>query len=238
MHGLLITALESGGADKPHARTGTALTLEHAFFFELCNRALGAPLRAPKILRELSDGRLRVIPKESERAGSSHILRAQRLRIRQNRFSDRLEHELHKTLARTGRARAGQGLVIVCLPPPDRGLNGQPRQHRTPPRQEQSLPETSRPPISIREGMTEFELEVEDTRGEQRVHTRRAQPLEEASHDLGDVGRRSPRMDESFPVEHADIARPKAPSVGDEATHHHTVNAQQILQQMRIEFRN
>ena len=86
--------------------------------------------------------------------------------------------------------------------------------------------------------MTELELDVEDTRGKQRVHTRRTQPLEEASHDLGDVGGWSPRMDEGISVEHADIARPKAPSIGDEATHHHAVNAQQILQQMRIEFRN
>ena len=45
-------------------------------------------------------------------------------------------------------------------------------------------------------------------------------------------------MDKGIPVEHADIARPKAPSIGDEATHHHAVNAQQILQRMRIEFRN
>ena len=75
MHGLLITASESGGADNPHARTGTALTLEHAFFFELCNRALGAPLRAPKILRKLSDSGMRVAAEESERAGSRHILR-------------------------------------------------------------------------------------------------------------------------------------------------------------------
>ena len=70
------------------------------------------------------------------------------------------------------------------------------------------------------------------------MQTRRTQPLEEASHDLGDVGCRSPRMDESIPVEHTDIARPKAPSIGDEATHHDAVNAQQIRQRMRIEFRN
>ena len=75
MPGLLIAALESGGVDNPHARTGTALTLEHAFFFELCNRALGAPLRAPKILRKLSDSGMRVAAEESERAGSRHILR-------------------------------------------------------------------------------------------------------------------------------------------------------------------
>ena len=86
--------------------------------------------------------------------------------------------------------------------------------------------------------MTELELEVEDTRSEQRVHTRRTQPLEEASQDLGDVGRRSPRMDEGISVEHADIARSKAPSIGDEATHHHVVNAQQVRQRMRIELRN
>ena len=165
MHGLLITASESRRTDNPHARTGTPPTLERAFVFQLCDYALGTPLRAPKILRKLSDSGLRVIPKESKRTGSSHILRARRLRIRKNRFPNRLEHKLHKTLTRTGRARAGQGLVIIRLPPPDRGLNRQPRQYRTPPRQEQSLPETSRPPISIREGMTEFELEVEDTRG-------------------------------------------------------------------------
>ena len=86
--------------------------------------------------------------------------------------------------------------------------------------------------------MTELELDVEDTRGKQRVHTRRTQPLEEASHDLGDVGCRSPRMNESIPVEHADIARSKTPSVRDETTHHHAVNAQQIRQRMRIELRN
>lgn len=62
--------------DNPHARTGTPLTLKRAFFFELSDRALGAPLRAPEMLRELSDGGLRGIPKESERTGSSHILRA------------------------------------------------------------------------------------------------------------------------------------------------------------------
>ena len=45
-------------------------------------------------------------------------------------------------------------------------------------------------------------------------------------------------MDEGISVEHADIARPKAPRIGDEATHHHAVNAQQILQQMRIKLRN
>ena len=45
-------------------------------------------------------------------------------------------------------------------------------------------------------------------------------------------------MDEGIPVEHADIARPKAPSIGDEATHHDAVNPQQIRQRMRIEFRN
>ena len=50
------------------------MALKGAFFFELCDCALGAPLRAPKILRELSDGGLRVIPKESKRTGSSHIL--------------------------------------------------------------------------------------------------------------------------------------------------------------------
>ena len=66
----------------------------------------------------------------------------------------------------------------------------------------------------------------------------RTQPLEEASHDLGDVGSRSPGMDECIPVEHTDIARPKTPSIGGEAPHHHAVNAQQIRQRMRIEFRN
>ena len=45
-------------------------------------------------------------------------------------------------------------------------------------------------------------------------------------------------MDESIPVEHTDIARPETPSIGDEATHHDAVNAQQIRQRMRIEFRN
>ena len=75
MHGLLITVLESGGVDNPHARTGTPLTLKRAFFFQLRDHALGTPLRAPKILREMSDGRLRIIPQESERAGSRHILR-------------------------------------------------------------------------------------------------------------------------------------------------------------------
>ena len=84
MPGLLIAALESGGVDNPHARTGTALTLEHAFFFELCDRALGASLRAPKMLRKLSDSGMRVAAEESERAGSSHILRPQRLHIRKN----------------------------------------------------------------------------------------------------------------------------------------------------------
>ena len=86
--------------------------------------------------------------------------------------------------------------------------------------------------------MTELELEVEDTRGEQRVHSRRMQPLEEASHNLRNVGRRSAGMNEGIPVEHADIAGAKAPGVGDEATHHNAVNAQQIRQRMRIEFRN
>ena len=75
MPGLLIAALESGGVDNPHARTGTPLTLERAFFFELSDRALGAPLRTPEMLRELSDGGTRVVAEESERAGSRHILR-------------------------------------------------------------------------------------------------------------------------------------------------------------------
>ena len=75
MHGLLITALESGAADKPHTRPGTPLTLKHAFVFQLCDYALGTPLRAPKILRELSDGGTRVVAEESKRAGSRHILR-------------------------------------------------------------------------------------------------------------------------------------------------------------------
>ena len=75
MHGLLITALASGGADNPQTRTGTPLTLERAFFFELSDRALGTPLRTPEMLRELSDGRTRIVSEESERTGSRHILR-------------------------------------------------------------------------------------------------------------------------------------------------------------------
>ena len=45
-------------------------------------------------------------------------------------------------------------------------------------------------------------------------------------------------MDEGIPVEHTDVTGAKAPSVGGEATHHDAVNAQQIRQRMRIEFRN
>ena len=75
MHGLLITVLESGGVDNPHARTGTPLTLKRAFFFQLRDHALGTPLRTPEMLRELSDGGTRVVAEESERAGSNHFLR-------------------------------------------------------------------------------------------------------------------------------------------------------------------
>ena len=56
MHGLLITVLESGGVDNPHARTGTPLTLKRAFFFQLRDDALSASLRASEVLRELGDG--------------------------------------------------------------------------------------------------------------------------------------------------------------------------------------
>ena len=45
-------------------------------------------------------------------------------------------------------------------------------------------------------------------------------------------------MDEGIPVEHTDIARPKAPSVGDEATHHHAVNALQIRQRIGVKAGN
>ena len=75
MHGLLITASESGGVDNPHAQPGAPLTLKRAFVFQLCDYALGTPLRAPKILRKLSDSGMRVAAEESERAGSRHILR-------------------------------------------------------------------------------------------------------------------------------------------------------------------
>ena len=62
--------------------------------------------------------------------------------------------------------------------------------------------------------MAKLELEVEDTRGEQRVHARCAQPLEEAAHDLGDVRGRSSGMDQSIPIEDTDIAERKRPASG------------------------
>ena len=78
--------------------------------------------------------------------------------------------------------------------------------------------------------MAELEFEVEDARDQEWVYSRRMHPLEEAAHHLGDISGWRPRMDEGTPVEHADIAGAKAPSIGNEATHHHAVNAQQILQ--------
>ena len=77
--------------------------------------------------------------------------------------------------------------------------------------------------------MAELELEVENARDEERVHARHSQPIEEASHDLGDIRGWSPGMDEGVPVEHAHVTGAEAPGVGDEATHHHAVNAQQIF---------
>ena len=49
-------SLRVRGADKPHARTRTPLTLEDAFFLELRDDALSASLRASEVLRELGDG--------------------------------------------------------------------------------------------------------------------------------------------------------------------------------------
>ena len=57
MHGLLITALESGGVDNPHARTRTPLALEHTLIFQLRNQAFSTSLRTSEVLRELSNGR-------------------------------------------------------------------------------------------------------------------------------------------------------------------------------------
>ena len=57
MHGLLITALESGGADNPQTRTRTPLALEHALIFQLRNQAFSTSLRTSEVLRELSNGR-------------------------------------------------------------------------------------------------------------------------------------------------------------------------------------
>ena len=65
MHGLLITASESGGVDNPHAQPGAPLTLEHAFFLELRDDALSASLRAAEVPRELS------LRKSSARARSA-----------------------------------------------------------------------------------------------------------------------------------------------------------------------
>ena len=42
--------------DGPRTRTRTPLTLEEAFFFELCNHTLGGSLRAAEVVRELGDG--------------------------------------------------------------------------------------------------------------------------------------------------------------------------------------
>ena len=86
--------------------------------------------------------------------------------------------------------------------------------------------------------MAKLELEVEDTRGEQRVHVRCAQPLEEAAHDLGDVGSRSAGMDQDIPIENADIAGAKATGVRDEAIHHHAVDSQQFLHRVGVKAGN
>ena len=82
---------------QPTRPNGDSPTLEDAFFFELCDCALGAPLRAPKILRELSDGGLRVIPKESERAGALRVRCTLWPRVRTYGFPDCFEHKLHET---------------------------------------------------------------------------------------------------------------------------------------------
>ncbi len=129
-----------------HKPAGTPLALEYAFFLELCDDALSAPLRAPRccaswatvervLTTEESGARARSRPLHSGRAYSMASL------IASSMNSTKLSHEPVAPGPR-------QGLVIICLPPPDRRLNRRPRQHRTPPRLgAQSLPETSRPTI-------------------------------------------------------------------------------------------
>ena len=96
--GRLIADLGAREADNPHARPGTALSFEDTFFLELRDDALSASLRAAEVLRELRDGRPRVVTEESESTGAIHFHCALWLRVRKNRFSDRLEHEFHEAL--------------------------------------------------------------------------------------------------------------------------------------------
>ena len=136
IRGRLIADLGAREADNPHARPGTPLSFEDTFFLELRDDALSASLRAAEMLRELSDGGARIITQESKRTDALRVHCIRWPRIGKYGFPDCFEHELDEVLARAGRAGAGQGLVIVRLPPPNRRLDGHPGQYRAPPRQQ------------------------------------------------------------------------------------------------------
>ena len=159
------TPLEPRIPDHPHARPRAPLAHECAFFLQLRDHALSASLRTAEILSELGNRRARILKEEPEGTGPGNAAFTRGLSKREYRLVDRLEHELNESLTRPARARLSEGRVVARLLPPDRGLHGEPCQHRPPLRQEQGVPEPSRPAVPIGEGVAELELEVENARG-------------------------------------------------------------------------
>ena len=220
----------------PSSRTSASFPEQSAVFLQFRNQPFGASLRAAETIRQLVDVGACVLLEELERPGLHYVAFVRWLCEGKDRIPNRLKHELDERFAGTDSVGFCESLVVACLALPDRAFDGQPCQYRPPLGEQEGMPEPSGSAVAVRKRMAELELEMEDAGGEEGVHRGGREPLEDVGHDFGNVCSRGPCVDQGVSVEHANVARPEAARLGDEALHHDAVRAQEIFKGARVEF--
>ena len=122
-----------------------------------------------------------------------------------------------------------QALVVPLLPGPDHLLDRQPGQQRSPPAEDEGLPEAAEAAVAIGEGVNELQLVMHDATGQQRMPVAALQPAEQVSNQGRDSRGRGRHVHQCFPPVDPDAAAAEAARAIHQARHQQAVGFQQVL---------
>lgn len=129
----------------------------------------------------------------------------------------------------------GQNFVIVGLTFPDDAFDREADEDFMPIGQNQTLPESPHPSVTIHERMDELEFVMEDAAFDQRVVFGVLQPIEQVVQKLRDSSGRGCDVDDSFSGGDTDGGGPEYAGFRNESVHQNPMGFQQIAEVNRVE---
>ena len=148
----------------------------------------------------------------------------------QNHF----KHKLNKhggTALRIGCVQHGIVIALMCQ---DHGFHRQVGKDRLPFLQDERLPKSARPAISIGKRMNEFKLIMKHAGTDERVRLRISQPVKELLHGFRHILSGCSSMDETIPRIHANALIAERHRLRYQPFHHDAMNFEQIVEVIKL----